>query len=124
MTLQHVSLEVRRADAPACAAFWELLGFRPVEPPGSIGSVASWVQREGTQIHLLWTEEPVTPPRGHVAVVVDDFDAAVRALRGAGFEPREAAREWGAARAFVHDPAGHRVELMAAAPVVESEPGA
>jgi catechol 2,3-dioxygenase-like lactoylglutathione lyase family enzyme len=118
MTLQHVSLEVRRGDVPACTAFWELLGFHPVDPPGAIGGIASWVQREGTQIHLLWTDEPVAAPRGHAAVVVDDFDAALQALRDAGFEPREAAREWGAGRAFVRDPAGHRVEVMERPPVV------
>jgi catechol 2,3-dioxygenase-like lactoylglutathione lyase family enzyme len=116
VTLQHVSLEVRRDGVPAELRFWALLGFSEVEPPGTLGEVASWVQRDGTQIHLLFDDEPVIPPGGHAAVVVDDFDATAAALRGAGFDPRESTRHWGAARAFVHSPAGHTVELMAEPP--------
>ena len=116
MTLQHVSLEVRRRDAPDELRFWSLLGFEQVEPPGTLREVAAWVQRDGTQIHLLFDDEPVVPPSGHAAVVVEDFDATAAALREAGFDPRERTRHWGAARAFVHSPAGHTVELMAAPP--------
>lgn len=116
MTLQHVSLEIRRDDVPAELRFWALLGFSEVEPPGTLGEIASWVQRDGTQIHLLFDDDPVVPPGGHAAVVVDDFDATAAALRAAGFDPQERTRHWGAARAFVHSPAGHTVELMAQPP--------
>lgn len=112
MTLQHVSLEIRRDDVPAELDFWTLLGFREVEPPGTLAEVASWVQRDGNQIHLLFADDPVIPPGGHAAVVVDDFDATAAALREAGLDPQERTRHWGAARAFVHSPAGHTVELM------------
>jgi hypothetical protein len=37
MTLQHVSLEVRREDAPAELRFGALLGFAEVEPAGTLG---------------------------------------------------------------------------------------
>jgi catechol 2,3-dioxygenase-like lactoylglutathione lyase family enzyme len=116
VTLQHVSLEVRRDDVPAELRFWALLGFEEVAPPGTLGEIAAWAQRAGTQIHLLFADAPVVPPGGHAAVVVDDFDATVSALREAGFDPRERTRQWGAARAFVHSPAGHTVELMAEPP--------
>ena len=116
MTLQHVSLEVRRADVPDELGFWALLGFTEVEPAGTLAEVASWVQRGPNQIHLLFSEDPVIPPSGHAAVVVDDFDATVAALTEAGQTPKERERHWGAARAFVHSPAGHTVELMAEPP--------
>jgi catechol 2,3-dioxygenase-like lactoylglutathione lyase family enzyme len=116
MTLQHVSLEVRRADVPAELAFWRLLGFAEVEPPGTLGERSAWVQRGPTQVHLLFAEEPVVPPSGHAAVVAEDFDATLAALRDAGHEAEERARHWGAARAFARTPAGHRVEVMAAPP--------
>ena len=116
MTLQHVSLELRRDGVPAELRFWALLGFTEVEPPGTLGEIASWVQRNDTQIHLLCDDDPVVPPSGHAAVVVDDFDATTAALRDAGFDPQERTRHWGAARAFVHSPAGHTVEVMAEAP--------
>jgi catechol 2,3-dioxygenase-like lactoylglutathione lyase family enzyme len=116
MSLQHVSVEVRPGDVPAEQAFWGLLGFEPVDPPGSLGQKSSWVQRNGTQIHFLFADEPVKPPEGHVAVVAEDWDDAIARLREAGFTPEEHERHWGAARAFVTTPAGHLVEVMAAPP--------
>jgi catechol 2,3-dioxygenase-like lactoylglutathione lyase family enzyme len=116
--LQHVSLETREADVEAEVAFWALLGFARVEPPGELGTRAAWVQAPdgATQIHLLYASDPVVLPRGHVAVVAPDFDATIAALRDAGFDPEPRAQHWGVPRAYVRTPAGHRVELMAAPP--------
>jgi catechol 2,3-dioxygenase-like lactoylglutathione lyase family enzyme len=114
--IQHVSLEVREEDAEACVAFWVLLGFREVDPPGRLGEITRWVERAGTQIHLLLTSDPVAPPQGHAAVVADDYDATLDRLRGAGFDPDPRTEHWGAPRSFVRDPAGHRVEVMAEPP--------
>ena len=91
--LQHVSLEVRSDDVRACVAFWELLGFGEITPPPTLREF-TWVEREGTHIHLIPTEQPAVPRRGHVAVVVEDFDAAVAALEGAGFAPEPAEQAW------------------------------
>src|SRR5207244_1345247 len=41
--LQHVSLEVRPGQVDECVAFWELLGFRRVEPPATLRDRAAWV---------------------------------------------------------------------------------
>jgi catechol 2,3-dioxygenase-like lactoylglutathione lyase family enzyme len=116
MTLQHVTLETRRTDVEAELAFWSLLGFDEVRPPPGLRSVARWAAREGTQIHLIYDDDPVVMPRGHAAVVVPDYEAALARLRDAGFAVRPAEEHWGAARAFVQTPAGHRVEVMAAPP--------
>jgi len=114
--LQHVALETRRDDVEAAVAFWALLGFERVEPPPSLVDRAAWVQQSGTQIHLLFTEEPTVPPQGHAAVVVADYDAALERLRAAGFDPEPRAQHWGVPRAYVRAPGGHLVELMAAPP--------
>ncbi len=114
--IQHVAIEVRESDVEPCVRFWGLLGFERVEPPAALVARAAWVQRGGTQVHLLFADEPVVPPEGHVAVVAGDYDATLAALREAGFEPDERTRHWGSPRAFVTCPAGHRVELMAFAP--------
>ena len=116
MTLQHVSLEVRPEQVPAEREFWGLLGFEPVDPPGTLGERSAWVQRNGTQIHFLFADDPVTPPEGHVAVVAEDYDLTVGRLRHAGFDVEAHREHWGAPRSFVTSPAGHRVELMAAPP--------
>src|SRR5919204_3554500 len=75
--IQHAALETRRADGEEAAAFWRLLGFRDVDPPPTLRNRAAWLQRGPTQVHLLWTDEPVAPPQGHVAVVVEDYDATL-----------------------------------------------
>jgi hypothetical protein len=114
--LQHVTIEMRSEEVEAGVAFWSLLGFDEVEPPESLRERARWVERAGTQIHLLYAEQPVVPPIGHAAVVVDDFEAVLEALTGAGHEVGERPRHWGARRAVAIAPGGHRVELMAAPP--------
>lgn len=113
MTLQHVSLETRPADVGEEVAFWALLGFAVTDPPPALRDTATWVSRAGTQIHLLHAEEPVTMPRGHVAVVVDDYAATAAALGEAGFTLDPRREHWNAPRAFVRSPAGHLVEVMA-----------
>lgn len=114
--LQHVTLEVAPEDVERSVEFWELLGFRRVEPPAALAETFTWVEREGTQIHLERNESPVIPPHGHAAVVVADFGQAVERLREAGFEVTLGREHWGAARAKVLAPGGHRVELMSSPP--------
>jgi catechol 2,3-dioxygenase-like lactoylglutathione lyase family enzyme len=116
VTVQHVALEVLPADAAALVAFFELLGFAEVEPPPALADNTRWVQRSGTQVHLLLTDEPVAPPSGHVAVVAPDYDAALERLRAAGHQVDPRAEHWGAPRAFAHAPGGHRVEVMSRPP--------
>jgi catechol 2,3-dioxygenase-like lactoylglutathione lyase family enzyme len=114
--LQHVSLEVPQDEVARTIEFWTLLGFEQAEAPEPIAPYVTWLAREGTQIHLIHTDEATVPPLGHAAVVAADFDDAVKRLREADFEV-EATRElWGASRAFAIAPAGHRVELMASPP--------
>jgi catechol 2,3-dioxygenase-like lactoylglutathione lyase family enzyme len=111
-----VAIEVTREQAPRCRDFYRLLGFAPVPPPQSLRERALWLERDGTQVHLLYAQHPVTPPDGHLAVVVEDYDRVLDALRDAGHPPQARAEHWGSPRAYVRDPAGHRVELMAFPP--------
>ena len=114
--LQHATLEVPKDRWNACIAFWGLLGFAPMQPPASLRGRFTWVAREGTQIHLMPFDDPVTTVRGHAAVVVDDYEDALTRLREGGFETREGSNAWGAPRSFVRDPAGNHIELMSAPP--------
>jgi hypothetical protein len=114
--LHHVSLEVPPDEIERTVEFWRLLDFQRAEPPDPIAPFVTWLQHDGTQIHLIHTDAPVVPSIGHAAVIAMDFDATVRGLREAGFEVEEAQELWGASRSFAIAPAGHRVELMAAAP--------
>lgn len=114
--IQHVALEVRYDDVDACLHFWWLLGFERVAAPDALAERSVWVQAGATQIHLLFADEPIVAPEGHVAVVVADFDATFDTLSRAGFEPTARTPYWGSPRAFVRSPGGHRVEFMAYAP--------
>jgi catechol 2,3-dioxygenase-like lactoylglutathione lyase family enzyme len=111
--LHHVTLEVAPADIERSIELWAQLGFERVEPPPALAGTFVWVEREGTQIHLERNESPLVPRHGHAAVVVADFDAAVTQLRKHGFEVHPGREHWGAARAKVVAPGGHRVEFMA-----------
>jgi catechol 2,3-dioxygenase-like lactoylglutathione lyase family enzyme len=114
--LHHVSIEVPPPEADRMVEFWGLLGFDEVTSPEALGGTVRWLEREGTQIHLILTEGGTVPVLGHAAVVAPDFEATMEALADAGFEVEESRELWGERRAFAIGPAGHRVELMAAPP--------
>ena len=113
--LHHVGIEVAPADIERSVELWQLLGFEPVEPPASL-SEFTWLERAGTQVHLMPTESPTVPSRGHTAVVVADFEGTLAALAEHGFEAENRREHWGAPRAVAIAPAGHRIELMAHPP--------
>lgn len=113
--LHHVGIEVAPADIERTVELWQLLGFELVEPPASL-SEFTWLECVGTQVHLMPTESPTVPPRGHAAVVVADFEGTLAALAEHGFEVERRREHWGAPRAVVIAPAGHRIELMAHPP--------
>lgn len=114
--LQHVSIEVAPAELERCVGFWELVGFRRVESPEPLGGGIAWVERAGTQIHLIATEGASVPALGHPAVVVEGFASTLERVRAAGHEAQESRELWGARRAFAIAPGGHRVELMESPP--------
>lgn len=99
-----------------CVAFYEALGFSEVQPPETLRERAAWLERLGTQVHLLWVDSPAILPEGHFAVIVEDFEDVLAALVSAGHEPERRREHWGSPRAVVRDPAGNLVELMASPP--------
>ncbi len=113
--LHHAGIEVAPGEIEATADFFALLGFERVEPPPTLREYA-WLEREGTQVHLMPREDPVIPPVGHLAVVAPDFEAALARLREAGHAVERRREHWGSPRALATAPGGHRVELTAAPP--------
>ena len=109
--LQHVTLEVRPEQVEQCVRFWALLGFEPVDRPPALPPNSVWVERQGTQIHVLWVDAPSVPREGHAAVLAGDYRATLGRLKAAGFQPSPGLDAWGP-RSFVRDPAGHLIEVM------------
>ena len=114
--LQHAGIEIAPAEVDRAVLLFELLGFQRVEPPPSLAEGFTWVEREGTQIHLMHDEEPVVPPRGHVAVHAPDFEAALARLREHDFDPVPHREHGGVPRSVVTLVGGPRIELRAAPP--------
>ena len=118
--LHHVGIEVAPADVETAVSFFELIGFARVDPPPALRDRATWLERDGTQVHLMPEEQPTAPSPGHLAVVVDDFDGTVARLRDRGFSVEPKREHWGEPRALAIAPGGHRVELMAAPPAPQA----
>jgi hypothetical protein len=116
VTLHHVGIEMRLADIDRAVEFFVLLGFEQVPPPPALARDFTWLERDGTQVHLMHVETPTVPERGHLAVVAPDFEATLARLHEHGFETRPGRAHWGKPRAHAIAPGGHRVELMAAPP--------
>lgn len=119
--LHHASLEITREGADAEVAFWALLGYEEIAAlTPSLAARSRWVQDASGasrhQIHLVYEAEPTILRRAHLAVVRPAYDETLAALRAAGFAVLEREPYWDSPRAFVHSPAGHRIEVMAFAP--------
>jgi catechol 2,3-dioxygenase-like lactoylglutathione lyase family enzyme len=114
--LHHVGIEVRPDDVERTVELLEQLGFERVEPPPTLADRYTWVEHDGTQVHLMHEENPAVAPRGHLAVVAPDFEAAVERLREHGFEVKPRRPHWGAPRAVAMAPGGRRIELMESPP--------
>lgn len=119
--IQHVSLETRPGDVPACRDFYGLLGFRDTPPPAALSARAVWLRRGDDHVHLMLVDDAVVPPRAHFAVVIDDYEGSLDRLASAGHVAEPRAEHWGASRSYVRDPAGHLIELMSAPPPVPAE---
>lgn len=114
--LHHVGIEIEPRDVPRAIEFWTLLGFTEVEPPPALADSFAWLEKDGTQIHLIHTDSPTVPPRGHTAVVTPSFEETIAQLQEHGFEIEPRRAHWRSPRAGTVAPGGHRVELMAAPP--------
>jgi catechol 2,3-dioxygenase-like lactoylglutathione lyase family enzyme len=110
--LQHVTREIPPAKVDECLRFYGILGFTEVTPPPGIQGRAVWVQRGGTQLHLMPSDD-ASPQSGHVGIVVEHYETTLRRLREQGHEIDPRREHWGSPRAYVRDPAGNLVEVMA-----------
>ena len=117
--LHHVGIEVATADVETTVGFFELLGFERVDPPETLRQY-TWLEREGTQVHLMPREEPVVAAGGPPPDVTPHIEATLRRLQDAGFQAESRREHWGQPRAWAVAPSGHRVELMAAPPAPQT----
>jgi len=113
--IQHVTRQIPPNSLDSCVGFYELLGFERAPQPPSLAERAVWLELGATQLHLMPMPD-AEPERGHIAIVVPDYDGLRKTLAEAGHEVEPRREHWGSPRAYVRDPAGNIVELIAFAP--------
>jgi catechol 2,3-dioxygenase-like lactoylglutathione lyase family enzyme len=117
--LNHVALPT--ADPERGAKFYvEVLGFIPTPRP-AFSFRGAWLlhPEAGAMIHLIHSEsfQPPAEPKinsrtNHIAMHVDDYDAAVRGLREHGVAYTEhVLPTYGYRQVFFQDPDGNVLEL-------------
>jgi len=115
----HVSFSV--AELARSRHFYgSVLGLAEIPRP-AMGIAGAWFGVGDTEVHLIVRppgaalgEPPpqISPIANHVAFQIDDYDAAVASLRGAGLEVVEAGRERG--QLWIGDPDCHVIDLIVA----------
>ena len=122
MELIHTCYRI--TDPERSVAFYEALGFeKRRELPIRDEAVNIFMGLPGDDDRLELTYNFEVPEGGyqlgtgygHIAVTVDDMDAALERLAAQGIEPERPkyqVREGGSFIAFVRDPDGYRVELI------------
>jgi catechol 2,3-dioxygenase-like lactoylglutathione lyase family enzyme len=113
LAVHHVSINVRDVDA-ALRFYLDRLGLERRGDRPDFGFGGAWLDAGGQQVHLIEAE----PPAGlgqHFALLVDDLDAVIAELRGAGVDVSDASPVGTGRQAFLNDPSGNGVELHQAA---------
>ena len=88
-----------------------MLGFEIMDRP-DFDFPGTWLRAGVNEIHLLGGGSVPDDVGQHVAFCVADLDASVAAVRAAGVEVTDPNQlPTGARQAFLHDPAGNRIEL-------------
>lgn len=109
--IHHVSLNVTDTDR-SLAFYRDVLGMSQLPRP-EFGFGGAWLDAgNGRQVHLIEAEVPANHGQ-HVSFRVDDVDAVVDALRGAGFTLGDAkpVGDTGIRQAFLRDPDGNLLEF-------------
>ncbi len=109
--VNHVVYLVR--DTKQSMEFYhDFLGIKQI--PSQVDNPnITWLQLpSGVMLHLIETDQAPCPDESHIAFEVEDFDAAVEAVKAKGLEiSRSGVRNDGQRFLFTHDPDGNRVEF-------------
>jgi catechol 2,3-dioxygenase-like lactoylglutathione lyase family enzyme len=112
--IQHCSVVVQNLER-AAAFYREVLGLTEIDIPSTFkpaGLKVRWFQLGAQQIHLV--QGAANPPgmQLHMALQVDDAQAARVWMKAKGFEVEETILIPGADRFFVRDPDDNLIEII------------
>ncbi len=112
--IHHCSVAVQDLDR-AAAFYREILGLTEIKKPDtfiSAGVNVRWFSIGDQQIHLLLEPQQHPPSGRHMALQVDDAQAARAQLHEQGIVTRETVLIPGADRFFIDDPDGNQIEII------------
>jgi len=116
LAFDHVQLGMPAGREPEARAFYAgACGMTELPKPEELARRGgAWFASGALQLHLGVEPDFRPSPKAHPALRCADLDALTERLRAAGYDVRDDAATPGVRRAFVHDPFGNRIELIAA----------
>ena len=112
--IQHCSVVVKNLER-AAAFYRDVLDLTEIEIPSTFkpaGLNVRWFRLGAQQIHLLQGAENPPDTQHHMALQVDNAQAARVWMKGKGFEVEETILIPGADRFFVRDPDNNLIEII------------
>ena len=112
--IQHCSVVVQNLER-AAAFYRDVLGLTEIEIPSTFkpaGLKVRWFRLGAQQIHLLQGAENPPGTQQHMALQVDDAQAAWAWMNAKGISIEETTPIPGADRFFVRDPDGNLIEII------------
>jgi glyoxylase I family protein len=107
--LHHVSINVTDVDA-ALAFYVDVLGLEERSDRPDFRFAGAWLDAGPQQIHLIAGDVPSSLGQ-HLALQVEDLDAAVAELRDQAMDVSDPSPVGTGRQAFLSDPSGNLVEL-------------
>lgn len=115
VAIHHVQLAMPAGGEERARAFYcDVLGLPERPKPTALAARGGcWFESAAVRIHLGVDAEFRPATKAHPALVVDALEPILDACRRHGFVVQEDAPLDGHARAYVRDPFGNRIELVA-----------
>lgn len=115
VAIDHVQLAMPEGGEAAARAFYtDVLGIPETpKPPHLAVRGGCWFEQGALKVHLGVEKAFQPAKKAHPAFIVEDLPGLKAKLAAAGFTPREDEPLEGYDRAYVDDPFGNRLELMA-----------
>jgi catechol 2,3-dioxygenase-like lactoylglutathione lyase family enzyme len=111
----HASVNVEDRLEPTAAFYTTTLGLDPTPRPTIPGIAGQWFSAGDAQLHLVDAPHRGAPridPTGpHICFGVEDLDAAIAELDGAGI-PYERGTQGAITQIWITDPSGFTIELQ------------
>jgi glyoxylase I family protein len=114
--LNHAAFRVTNVEK-ACDFYENVIGLKQIPRP-QMGIGGAWYGVGESALHIISADNPmkggdIDPTGPHVAIEVEDYEAAKAAIKQRGLEFREMSMQGFGSLLWVLDPDGNTIELRA-----------